>query len=466
MRRRLRCIEKERITRQLLALVRILVALVGLSAAPLPLAAQELGLPVVTIDVKGAIGVATSEYISLAIAKASRAQLIVIRLDTPGGLVSSTREIVQSIIASRVPVAVFVSPGGAHAASAGTYIVYASHIAAMAPGTNLGAATPIPISLPGLPGAPEPKRQPSEKAPTEQPTPAAASAKSVNDAVALLRGLAQLRDRNADWAEKAVRDAATLTADEALRERVIDIVARDMTDLLAKIDGRTVATAAGDQRLATRGASVAALEPTFRIKFLNAIADPNLAFILLLIGVYGILFEMYTPGFIGPGAVGGICLLLALAALSLLPVNYAGLGLLLFGIALMTAEAFTPGLGILGIGGVIAFLTGAVFIFDPAGADFTIRIAWPLIAGAALSSALLSIFAVGAAINARRRKVATGAEELIGSIGRVVEWAGGVGRIRVHGEIWSARAAFNPDVGDRVMVARRDGLTLFVERVE
>ena len=446
-------------------LVGVVVAAAALFSVAWPVAAQTANPTVIAIEVKGAIGVATSEYIVLTIAKAEAdgARLIVIKLDTPGGLVSSTREIIKAILASRVPVAVYVSPSGAHAASAGTYIAYAAHIAAMAPGTNIGAATPVQMSVPGLPGSPDPKRQPGDKPSAEQPAGAAMERKVLNDAVAFLRSLAQMRGRNADWAEKAVRDAATLTAEEALKERVIEFVAKDVTDLLAQIDGRTVATVIGDQRVDTKGANIAAIEPTLRIKFLNAIADPNLAFILLLIGVYGILFEMYTPGFIGPGAVGGISLLLGLAALSVLPVSYAGLGLLLFGVALMIAEAFTPGIGILGIGGAVSFVAGALFLFDPAGADFTIRVAWPLIATAVSSSALLSVFALGAALKARKRKVATGAEEMIGSSGQVIEWADGMGTIRAHGEVWSARGPRTLAAGQHVRVVMREGLTLTVE---
>jgi membrane-bound serine protease (ClpP class) len=448
--------------RRLLALV---VALLAMNAFTVPLRGQTPSRSVIAIDVKGAIGVATSEHIAQAITKAESegAQLLVIKLDTPGGLVSSTREIIKAILASRVPVAVYVSPSGAHAASAGTYIAYAAHIAAMAPGTNIGAATPVQISIPGLPTSPDPKGQPTDKPGTDQPAGAAMERKVLNDAIAFLRSLAQMRSRNADWAEKAVRDAATLTAEEALKERVIEVVARDLPDLLNQIDGRTISTAGGNQRLATKDATVVLLEPTFRIRFLSALADPNIAFILLIVGVYGILFEMYTPGFVGPGAVGGICLLLAFAALTVLPVSYAGLGLLLFGIALMIAEAFTPGIGVLGIGGAVAFVAGALFLFDPAGADFTIRVAWPLIVATALSSALLSVFALGVALKARNRKVATGAEEMIGSTGQVIEWADGVGTVRAHGEVWTARGPSTLSAGQRVRVAMRDGLTLTVE---
>lgn len=419
---------------------------------------------VLLAEVSGAIGVATSEHIAQAVAKAEAegARLLLIRLDTPGGLVSSTRDIIKTILASRVPVAVYVAPGGAHAASAGTYITLAAHVAAMAPGTNIGAATPIQISLPGLPGAPDPRRQPTDKeAPAGKPA-AAIEQKALNDAVAMIRSLAQLRGRNADWGEKAVREAATLTAEEALRERVIEFVARDASDLLAQIDGRTVAMPGADVRLEIRDATILLHEPTMRTMALSALADPNVAFVLLLIGVYGILFEFWTPGLMGSGVVGGICLLLALAGLAMLPVNYAALGLLLFGIALMTAEAFTPGIGILGLGGVVSFVIGALFLFDPAGADFDLRIAWPLIAGAALTSALLSIGALGLAMKARQRPVVSGAEEMIGSTGMVIDWQDGRGHIRIHGEVWSARGPERAERGQKVKVARREGLTLIV----
>ncbi len=423
---------------------------------------------VLRVDVSGTIGVAASEHIAQAIAKAEhdKAQLLLIRLDTPGGLVSSTREIIKTILASRVPVAVYVAPGGAHAASAGTYITLAAHVAAMAPGTNIGAATPIQISIPGLPGAPDPKRQPSDKEPQASKPAAVVEQKALNDAVALLRSLAQLRGRNADWAEKAVREAATLTAEEALKERVVEFVARDADDLLAQLDDRVITTASGEVRLETRNATVSMMEPSIRTQALSVLADPNVAFILLLIGVYGILFEFWTPGLVGPGVVGGICLLLAMAGLAMLPVNYAALGLLVFGIALMTAEAFTPGIGILGISGLISFVLGAMFQFDPAGADIDLRIAWPLIAGAAATSALLSVGALGLAMKARQRAVVTGAEEMIGSTGVVIDWQEGQGRIRIHGEVWAARGPEHAEKGRKVRVAGREGLTLTVDIAE
>lgn len=440
----------------------VVVAAFLLLLLPLPaqLAGQSAQSKVLLAEITGAIGVATSEHIAQAVAKAESesAQLLLIRLDTPGGLVSSTRDIIKTILASRVPVVVYVAPGGAHAASAGTYITLAAHLAAMAPGTNIGAATPIQISVPGLPGAPDPKRQPSDK----EQSAGTLEQKALNDAVAMIRSLAQLRGRNADWAEKAVREAATLTAEEAVKERAVEFVARDIDDLLSQIDGRTVSTSAGDVKLTTKGASVAVVEPTLRTRLLSAVADPNVAFLLLVIGVYGILFEFWTPGLAGSGVIGAICLLLALAALTALPVNYAALGLLLLGIALMTAEAFTPGVGILGIGGLVSFVLGAVFLFDPAGADVDLSIAWPLIAGAALTSAALSLGVLGLALKARKRAVMTGAEEMIGSTGSVIDWQKGRGRIRVHGEVWSARGPQRLAGGQKVKVTSRGGLTLEV----
>jgi membrane-bound serine protease (ClpP class) len=287
--------------------------------------------------------------------------------------------------------------------------------------------------------------------------------KAINDAVAYIRSLAELRGRNADWAEKAVREAATLTATAALKEKVVDVIARDVADLLSQIDGRTVRTAAGETRLDTKGRTVVVLEPDWKAKVMSVIADPNIALILLLIGVYGILFEFLHPGVVVPGVIGGICLLVALASLSLLPVNYAGLALLLFGIALLVAEAFIPGFGIAGLGGIVAFAVGAFFLFDPSQSDIPIAVSWQVIAGATALSAALIAGVLGLAVRARRRPVATGAEEMIGSTGKILHWAGGEGRIQVHGEIWTARSAASLAIGQGVRVVGRTGLTLTVE---
>ena len=342
-----------------------LILLAGTILHGSSLAARSQSGPVVVAEIKGAIGVGTGYFINdaLSFARAEKAQLVILKIDTPGGLVSATREIIQSILASSVPIAVFVSPSGARAASAGTYIAYAAHIVAMAPGTHLGAATPIQMGLPGLPQSPKPA--PGSKEPKGDTAPDAAKSKMINDAVAYLRSLAQLRGRSQQWADKFVRDAATLTSAEALKESVIDFVATDVRDLLTKLQDRRVKTRTGEQILDVRDATIKTIEPTWKVKFLTTITDPNVAFILLLIGVYGIIFEFWSPGLTGPGVVGGICLIVALAALSALPLSSAGLALLALGIALMAAEAFAPGFGILGIGGVAAFIAGAIFLFDP-----------------------------------------------------------------------------------------------------
>jgi membrane-bound serine protease (ClpP class) len=412
---------------------------------------------VLVVDIGGAIGVATARQLSRAIdrAKKERAAAILIQLDTPGGLVSATRDIVRDMIAAPVPIIVYVAPSGARAASAGTFIVYASHLAAMAPGTNLGAATPIQMG--GFPGVPQPKE---EKKGEERP---AAENKALNDAVAFLRSLAQLRRRDLDFAEKAVREAATLTAEEARKQGVVEIIAGSVDDVLAQADGRVV-TVGGQQRtLSTRNAAVVTVEPDWRTRLLGIITDPNIAFILLLVGVYGLLFEFWSPGVYFPGVLGGICLLLALIALSVLPVQYGALGLLLLGIVLMLGEAFTPGVGALGLGGLAAFLVGAFFLFEPGGSTIDFGVSIPIIVGAAIASAGLTFAVIGAAMKARWRPAATGAEGMIGSRGQVVDWQAGRGDIRVHGEIWSARSDKELKSGDAVRVTRREGLTLIVE---
>ena len=440
--------------------------LAGLVAAMAPAANGETAdaRPVLLIDVKGVIGFVATSYLERALekAKAQDASAIIVRLDTPGGLVSSTREMIQAMLASRIPIILYVAPAGARAASAGTYLVYASHLAAMAPGTHLGAATPIRLDVPGLPGSPPSKPSPGSEKPAESDPGTAADRKTLNDMVAYIRTLAQLRGRNADWAEKAVRQAATLTATDALKERVVEVIANDIGELLAAADGRLVTTAAGEMRLATKGRSILELKPDWKMQVMAAITDPNIAFLLLLIGMYGILFEFMTPGAVAPGVIGGISLIVALTALSVLPVTIGGLALLLLGIALMVAEAFLPSFGIVGLGGIVAFVLGALFLFDPAEADIRFAVAWPLVAGAAAASATLFAGVLGFALRARRRAVRTGAEEMIASVGEVVGWSGEEGRVLVHGEVWAARSDRSFAAGQRIRVVSRAGLTLFV----
>lgn len=449
---------------------RWLIALIGALGLFGVAAAQESGPTgrILLIDVKGPISVATSMQVSAALeqAETEHAMLVVLRLDTPGGLVNATRDLIQSILATSVPVAVYVAPSGARAASAGTYIAYAAHIAAMAPGTHLGAATPIELG--GLPGPSRPSDSPRRDADGErkqQDGDSAADRKAINDAVAYLRSLAQMRGRNADWAEKAVREAATLTAEDAVRERVVDLIASDLNELLVKIDGRTVVVAGIERKLETAGRPVASIKPDWRMRVLAAIADPNIAIILLMVGFYGILLEFWSPGALVPGIIGAISLLLGLVALSVLPVSFGGLALVLLGLALIAAEAFAPGFGLLGIGGVVASVIGTIFLFDPSGSDIDLRVAWPVIIGMALSSVLALTIVLGFAVRARQRRTVTGAEEMIGFEGQVVGWEGSQGTVRAHGELWSARGPAALVAGQRVRVVAREGLTLTIEPV-
>lgn len=426
--------------------------------------------PIWVLQVRDAIGPASADYIVRGIDKAreAKAPLVVIKLDTPGGLDTAMRDIIRAILASPVPVAVYVSPEGARAASAGTYILYAAHIAAMAPATTLGAATPVAIGMPGMDrkapdikGKDETAKNDKGKAEPKTMAPAnAMGAKQINDAAAFIRGLAQQRGRNAEWAERAVREAVTLTAAEAMREKVVDIVAEDVADLLKQIDGRKVRVHGGDVTLATRGLATQTLLPDWRQRILSVIANPSFALILLMIGVYGLIFEFYTPGFGVAGTVGAICLLLALFALQLMPVNYAGLALILLGMALLAAEVFTPSFGVLGVGGIVAFIAGGLLLFDRDIPGFGVPLS--LIFGLAATSALVVLGAGGMALRARKRAVVSGSEEMLGAHGVVFAvdeqgvWA------HVHGERWRAASTEKLAVGAHVRVTGMQGLTLEV----
>ncbi|WP_322093261.1 NfeD family protein [Paraburkholderia bannensis] len=448
---------------------------------------------VVVMSVDGAIGPASADFIVRTLNRAAQqhAALAILQLDTPGGLDTAMREIIKTILASPVPVAAFVAPGGARAASAGTYIVYASHIAAMAPGTNLGAASPVqlgmgtpaqptpatPATAPATPGIPSgpPAASPGSgaSAPLPSDTASTETRKMTHDAAAYIRGLAQLRGRNAVWAERAVREAVSLSANEALDQHVIDLIAADPVDLAHKVDGRVIATAAGSVRLATAHAPLVYVAPDWRSRFLAIIADPNVALILLTIGVYGLFFEFANPGFVLPGVAGGICLLVGLFALQLLPVNYAGLGLVLMGLGCLVAEAFLPTFGVLGFGGIIAFAVGALMLMDTDVPGYGIPL--PLIAGLTLGGAVFVACVSAIALRARRRPVVTGAEAMVGSIGEVIDeglqiehvgtqklsgWA--IGWARVRGERWRVACAIALTKGARVRVTARDGLMLTV----
>jgi membrane-bound serine protease (ClpP class) len=421
--------------------------------------------PVFVLRIDGAIGPATAEHVAHSLERAAReqAQLVVLQIDTPGGLDTAMRSIVKDILASPVPVAVFVSPQGARAASAGTYILYAAHVAAMAPATNLGAATPIAIGLP-IPGAggPPAGRAASAASSTEA-SPDTSTAKSVNDATAYIRGLAQLRGRDVAWAEQAVRESVSLPASDALSRKVIDLIAVDLNDLLRQLDGRELAlghSGAGSVRLATAQAAVVTLEPDWRSRLLTVISQPSLVLMLLMIGVYGLLFEFMNPGYVAPGVIGGVSLLLALWGLQMLPVNYAGLALILLGVAFFVAEAFVPSYGALGIGGIVAFAFGALLLVDSELPGFGIPL--PLIGVLALVSAAIVIGVASMAAKARRRPVVSGAPRMIGAPGEVIEFSSGQGWATVEGERWHVRATQPLRKGQRVRVTRVDGLTLEV----
>jgi membrane-bound serine protease (ClpP class) len=419
------------------------------------------------LHIQGAIGPATAEFIrkGFETARTRNAVVIVLAMDTPGGLADSMRDIILSILGSPVPVVGFVHPSGARAASAGTYILYASHIAAMAPGTNLGAATPIRIGGGGLPipgGEQQPTDEQEKNPAAEKPSKDPMEAKMINDAAAYIRSLAEMRGRNAVWAERAVREGASLAVNEALEKNVIDVVAPDINDLLRKIDGRQVAI--GDEQvvLKTAGLKIETIDPNWRIQLLSIITNPNIAFILILVGVYGLFFEFANPGSIGPGVVGLICLLLGLYALNVLPLNYAGLGLLIFAIALMAAEVFVPSFGILGIGGIIAFVLAAMMLFKSDIPGF--GISWPVIAVTAAISAGLMIFVFGYVWRAQHRPVTTGSEGLIGKDAEVLEWSGEQGYVRLDGERWKAVGKEPLTPHARVQVLKQRGLVLVVQK--
>ena len=419
----------------------------------------------VVLDIDGIIGPAIAGYIvrELKAARPEDTGLVVLRMNTPGGLDTSMRQIVSAILASPVPVATYVAPSGARAASAGTYIAYASAIAVMASGTNIGAATPIRLG--GSSFFPNAKpEQPSGQKDGQGKTGEAGDAetrKMVNDAVAYIRGLADLNGRNADWAADAVRTAASIPASEALALHVADVIADDIPDLLRKVDGRTVLVAGRHVPLATAGLSAVAVAPDWRTELLAVITNPNIAFILMLIGIYGLIFEFLSPGAVAPGLVGAISLLVAFYALNLLPINLAGAGLVLLGIGLMVAEAHIGAFGAIGVGGIVAFIIGAMMMFPSGVPGF--RLSPVVLTATAVVTAGLFLLVLALLLRARRRSVITGEEALIGAEGETLSWLDDKGRIRLRGEIWAAGAARPLQPGSRVKVVARNGLVLIVE---
>jgi membrane-bound serine protease (ClpP class) len=455
------------------------------SILPLPAAAGPSEVPL--LDISGGIGPATADFLHRGLARAadSGAPFVILRIDTPGGLESSMRDINRDILASPIPVVGFVAPSGARAASAGTYILYACHVAAMAPGTNLGAATPVqlgggPLFPPGGEGGaggsgggdmPKDSGRKPDKAERAEKTETMERAgpvnghpglgdKVLNDSTAYIRSLAQLRKRNVDWAEKAVREAASLPAEEALRLNVVDLIADDVPGLLRMLDGRRIDMAGGSVTLATPGLTAHQQLPDWRTRFLNVVTDPNVAYILFLVGIYGLLLEFYSPGAVIPGTVGAISLLCALYALQVLPVSYAGAALMLTGIVLMVAEAMTPGVGVFGLGGAIAFVLGSLMLINTDVPGFTVS--WLVVGPIAFAATLATLAVVAMAFEARQRPLASGHAQMIGRTGRVIAWQDHAGQVRVAGEIWRARSAAPLAIGEPVVVTQIAGLLLEV----
>lgn len=415
----------------------------------------------ILLTVNGAIGPATEDYLHRGLKDAvkKQARLVIIEIDTPGGLDKSMRAIVQHILASPIPVVTYVYPSGARAASAGTYVLYASHIAAMAPGTNLGAATPVQMG--GETPAPQaPNHSQSSEKNKPIPSPSAMSQKMTNDAVAYIRSLAELRGRNVEWGEQAVTQASSLSATAALKMGAIDLIADNLPDLLKQLNGRQIKVLGNIITLDTNHLTVVTMQPDWRARMLAIITDPSVAYILLLIGIYGLFFEFANPGFVLPGAAGAISLLLALYAFQLLPINYAGLALIILGLVFLIAELFLSSFGVLGVGGIISFVAGSILLLDTNAHGYTIH--WFLIFLMAALSAIFFFLVIGVAIRSRNRRVITGIEQFPGMIGTALADFDHEGWIKVHGETWRARTHTPVKKNQQLKVTKVEGLLLTV----
>ncbi len=416
------------------------------------------------LEVKGAIGPGVSDFVRRGLEKAekSKAQIFILQLDTPGGLDLAMREIIKDILASPVPVVTYVAPSGARAASAGTYILYASHVAAMAPATNLGAATPVTIG--GLPVMDKGKKD-NDDGEGEKEDKALGDTlkqKMVNDAEAYIISLAEKHGRNREWAAQAVRKAVSISAEEALHLGVIDLMADSIDDLLTQLNGREVILASGPQLLNTVNLRLAHMEKDWRTRLMMVIGDPNIAYMLMLLGIYGLFFELANPGYILPGVVGGTALLLALYAFQILPINYAGLALIVLGISFMVGEAFTPSFGILGMGGLAAFVFGSVILMD----EKSLQVSLFLIGSIALISFACILWLVGKLLTIRNKRVTTGREQILDTIGEVIDDFAVNGRVRILGESWQASSTTPMKKGEKVRILAREGLQLSVEPLQ
>ncbi|MCG6929894.1 MAG: nodulation protein NfeD [Desulfofustis sp.] len=427
-----------------------------IAAVPSLASGPEYRNEALVLTVDGTINPAVSDYIRKGLQQATEraAGLVVIRMNTPGGLDTSMRDIIQEILSSPIGVVTYVWPDGARAASAGTYILYASHLAAMAPATNLGAATPIQIG--GMGGGQDKEKPDPEDTGDKRST---LERKIINDASAYIKALADKNQRNGDWAVQAVQEAVSLTAREALELNVINIVADDLEDLLNQLDGRPIMVTGESVLLKTSAAHVEFFEQSWRYKLLGVISDPTIAYVLLLLGFYGLIYELANPGFLLPGVAGAISLMLALYALQLLPVNYSGLALMLLGIGFLIGEAFMPSFGTLGIGGIIAFAVGSLILID----DRTLRVALPTIIGTTALSAFFIVVLMSRVAMMRRKRIHTGIEAMVGTFGEARSDFEGSGQVWVNGESWSAHSRVPVKRGEQVRIISISGLELIVE---